>query len=396
MTMPDRPALDVNFTQSQMDALLRWCVEQGASDILLQSEDFGWAEIHGRWVKTTDRRLQDSEVKRAVDYIYGANGVSILSSGKDLDPHYDIQVDRGTRYRFRINITSGKAGLMDMGASITLRTIPQDPPDIETIGLEPALRDGMFPEYGLVFVVGTTGSGKSTTLASVIRYMLEHGTDRKILCYESPIEFTYGRIGLAGKNPLPFQSEIGVNLTSFLAAVRNAMRRAPSVILIGESRDRETMEATIEAGLTGHATYTTLHAETPSETMSRVIHMFPGDQQEGAAYSLLGAIRTILAQKLVKTLDGRRAPIREWIRFGPEEKARLEARPPHEWPAIIRAMVYESGHSYRHDAMRLLLDGKIDEDTMIRALGRSPMDEQIRADILAERAGTNVGALDVA
>lgn len=386
-----RPPLSVNFTQNEMNGLLKWCVEQKASDILLQSEDFGWAEIHGRWQKVTDRRLQDSEIKRAIDYMYGANGVALLSSGKDLDPHYDILVERGIHYRFRVNITSGKAGVMDMGASITLRTIPQDPPDIETMGLDPELREGMFPEYGLVFVVGTTGSGKSTLLASGIRYMIEHGTDRKILTYESPIEFTYGRIGLVGKNPLPFQSEIGVNLGSFSAAIRNAMRRKPGVILVGESRDRETIEATIEAGLTGHATYTTLHAETPSETVSRVIHLFPGDRQEGVAFSLLGAIRTIVAQKLVKTLDGKRAAIREWIRFGPKEKERLEVLAPHEWPAAIRQMIKRDRHSYRHDAMRLVLDGRIDEATLVHALGRSEDDGEIREQIMAERsAGVRV------
>lgn len=360
--------LPLNFSKESMDALLAKCYETGASDILIQSEDYAWAEVHGRWRSLTRRRLQDSEVKRAVEYVYGINGISLLASGKDLDPHYEVTLDRSNRVRFRVNVTAGKVGLMDMGSSITFRVIPQDPLELASLELPGGILSQLFPDYGMVLVVGTTGSGKSTLLASAIRDMLENGNDRKILTYESPIEFTYYRVG-NGRNPLPCQCEIGVHLHSFAAAVRNAMRRKPGVIMLGECRDQETMDALIEASLTGHATYATLHAETPSETVSRIIHLFPYEQQEAAAHKFLGAVRLVVAQKLLHDLHGRRVAIREWLAFGPREKERLESESPTKWPSIIRQMVKTAGQDFRSDALRHLEAGRIDMETLNKALG---------------------------
>ena len=358
--------LPVGFMQRDMDTLLSHCVDAGASDILIQSGDFVWAEIHGRIVRVTTRPIYDNEAKTAITFIYGNNATGVLAGGGDLDPRYEIKVDRFKTHGFRVNATAGMIGDVTGGVSITLRTIPGLPPTLDTLDLPGSLRDSLFPQNGMVLVVGVTGSGKSTLLASTVRWMLENGEDRKILEYAMPIEFTY--VGVESKCPLPCQSEIGRNLPSYEYAIRNAMRRAPKVILIGEARDALTMDALVEAALTGHATYSTVHAKTVGETVERIVHLFPYEAQSAAASRIMGCLHLIVAQKLVKSLDGKRVALREWLHFDQKVKQKMEGMPCHEWPSIVRKIIDECGQSMRHSAQKALDQGLIDERTFKEAL----------------------------
>lgn len=364
--MIDPVNLPVGFTQSDLDGLLKRCVEAGASDVTIQSGDFAWAEIHGRLVRATTRPIYDNEAKMAITFIYGPNATGVLAGGGDLDPRYEIKVDRYTTYSFRVNATSGIIGDVNGGVSITLRTIPGLPPTLDTLELPQSLETALFPQNGMVLVVGVTGSGKSTLLASGVRWMLEHGEDRKILEYAMPIEFTF--VGVDSKCPLPCQSEIGRHLPSYEYGIRNAMRRKPSVILIGEARDSSTMDALVEAALTGHATYSTVHAKTVGETVERIVHLFPYEAQSAAASRIMGCLHLIVAQKLVKSLDGKRVALREWLHFDQSVKRELVGIPAHQWPTIVSRIIDERGQSMRHSAQIALDRGLIDEKTFREAL----------------------------
>ncbi|GIK74406.1 MAG: Dot/Icm secretion system ATPase DotB [Chloroflexota bacterium] len=360
-------SLSPSFTHAELDAMLTSAYRQGVSDITIQSGDQVWVELHGRIRPLTQRFLHDSEVKMAITYMYGNNAIGVLSGGHAIDKRYEINVDRKTKIGFRLNATPSRVGDILDGVSITMRTLPSLPPKIEELDLPAPILESIFPMNGAVFIVGRTGDGKSTTLASVIRKMLEDGEDRKIISYELPIEFTY--TGLKTKCPMPSQVEIGPHLASFTDGMRNAMRRKPSVILLTEARDADTMDALIEASLTGHATYSTIHAESVAETIMRIIHLFPYEAQSAAASKILGCLRLVIAQKLVKSLDGRRVALREWLAFDAGVKERLEAERFERWPGIVRKEVMDRGQGMEHAARAAFDAGRIDERTYLDAAG---------------------------
>lgn len=303
---PNEPS---RFTANDLDALLLFCVKNEASDITLQTNDKVLAEIQGRLYRVSQHTLSNSEVGELLNAIYGANGTAQIMSGTDLDTHYEIKPSRGERYRFRVNGTGCHVEGVE-GIQITLRSIPVDPPHLKDMHLPERLIPALLPDQGIVIVSGATGSGKSTLLASIMREILETQTG-KVLSYESPIEFVYDNV------PSPHtqmaQHEIPANLPDFPSAVRNALRRKPTVILVGEARDKETISAVIDAALTGHVVYTTVHANGVADTMRRMIAAFPAEERYGRGIDLIELTRAIVWQRLIPTSDGRRMPLREWL-----------------------------------------------------------------------------------
>ena len=316
LLFPDEPA---RFSHRDFDRLLNFCVQNQASDITLQSGDRIMVDIHGRLQRVTKRDLTHSEVSDILNAIYGANGVAQILSGVDVDTHYEIRPDRTTRHRFRVNVT-GCLVEGSPGMQITMRTIPADPPYLANMNLEPKLLEAIIPTQGIVIVAGATGSGKSTLLASVMREILEKH-DGKLLSYESPIEFVYDSV----KSPHSSisQSEIPLHLPNFPAAVRNALRRKPKFILVGEARDKETIASVIDAALTGHTVYTTVHSNGVADTIRRMVAAFPEEERYGRTVDLISLIRAIVWQMLVPTVDGKRAAVREWLVFTPEVRDEL-------------------------------------------------------------------------
>lgn len=355
------------FTEGEMNALLVSAHQQGVSDITIQSDDQIWVERHGRHRPITLRVMGDTEVKAAITYMYGSNATGILSGGGDINRRYEITVDRQTRIGFRMNATASRVGSVAKGLSITLRTLPDIPPPLENLDLPAGIRDNLFVRNGAIFIVGRTGDGKSTLMASAIRHLLEHEEDWKILTYEEPIEFLFDRIPT--RCPKPSQVEIGVHLLSWREGIANALRRKPSLIMFQEARNVENMETLIEAALTGHTTYSTVHAETVAETILRIINLFPYDAQSAAASKVLGCLRMIVAQKLVKSLDGKRVALREWLVFDRTFKEQLETERFERWPALIRAEIEHRECGMKHAALRARDAGQIDHATYLDAAG---------------------------
>ncbi len=301
------------FSEDALKEILLFCVKRNASDITFQTNSPVISEIHGKLYKNTNRKLTNMEVGEIINTIYGANATTQLLSGKDVDSHYEIKINRGERFRFRVNATAcqveGHAGIQ-----ITLRTIPSTPPVLDTLHLEPEIIENMAPSQGTIVVTGTTGSGKSTLLASMIRSLLEDPNgNRKILTYEAPIEFIYDEI--AAPSSLISQSEIPHHLPSFAAGVRNALRRKPRLILVGEARDKETIAAVIEAALTGHPVYTTLHSNGVADAVRRMIASFDAEERNSRALDILETLRMIVWQRLAPATDGKRVALREYLVF---------------------------------------------------------------------------------
>lgn len=342
------PKEPVRMTIEAANEILMHCVKMGASDITFQTSEPVIAEIYGKLKKVTRRRLSNTEVGEVLNAMYGPNGTTLIMSGKDLDTHYEIRPNRSDRYRFRINGTGCQVEGHD-GIQITARTIPTDPPTLQSMNLPDVVLDAIAPEQGVVYVTGATGSGKSTLLAAIIRNITEDAdSNRKVLTYEAPIEFVFDNVEKVSS--VVSQSEIPRHLPSFAAGVRNALRRKPRLILVGEARDPETIAAVMEAALTGHPVYTTLHSNGVAETIRRLVITFPPEERQGRTIDIIETVRLVISQRLVPTVDGKRVAIREYLVFDEKIRDILLETDVINITNVVRKLVREYGRTIEADA----------------------------------------------
>ena len=354
--MPDEPT---RFSPVFMDKMLEHAQRLNASDITSQTGSTIFIEVYGRLLKITNRALSNTEVGDLINSIYGPNATTQLLSGKDIDTHYEFRPNRGIRFRYRVNATSCLVDGHD-GMQLTLRTIPTTPPKLETMNLPENILKALAPQEGIVFITGATGSGKSTLLASIIRDLIETAdSNRKVLTYESPIEFVFDEIETA--SAIVSQSEIPRHLPSFADGVRNALRRKPRLIMVGECRDAETISAALEAALTGHPVYTTLHTSGVAETMRRLVTSFAGEERLGRTIDILETIRLCIWQKLVPTVDGKRVALREYLVFDEAARDLLLDSDPNEVTITTRKLVRQRGQLMTLDAKNKFEQGIISE-----------------------------------
>ena len=358
MQLPDEPA---RFTPYNMDGMLEFASGMNASDITIQTNEPIYADIYGRLIRITSRQLTNSEVSEIINTIYGPNATTQLLSGHDIDTHYEFRPTRGERYRFRVNATSCLVGGHD-GIQITLRTIPTTPPKLSTMNLPQEVLDAVAPQEGIVFVTGATGSGKSTLLAAIIRDLIEKDdSNRKVLTYEAPIEFVYDDIKTV--SAVVSQSEIPRHLPSFSDGIRNALRRKPKLILVGECRDAETITSALEAALTGHPVYTTLHTSGVAETMRRLVSSFDKEERQGKTIDIVETIRLCIWQKLVPTVDGKRIALREYLVFNEHVRDLLLDCNPDDITNETRKLLRKYGKTMYSEAKEKFDAGIISEKT---------------------------------
>jgi defect-in-organelle-trafficking protein DotB len=353
------PQEPIRLSIEALNEILIHCVALGASDITLQTGEPVYAEIFGRLSKITRRKLANTEVGEIINGMYGPNGTAQIMSGKDVDTHYEIRPNRSDRYRFRINATGCQVEGHD-GIQITLRTIPSDPPTLASMNLPKAILDAITPEQGVVYITGATGSGKSTLLAAIIRSIAEDPeSHRKILTYEAPIEFVYDSVEKT--SAIVSQSEIPRHLPNFAAGVRNALRRKPRLILVGEARDSETVSSVMEAAMTGHPVYTTLHSNGVAETMRRLVTTFPSEERQGRTIDIIETIRLVVSQRLAPTVDGKRVALREYLVFDEKIRDQLLDTDMLEITSTVRKLVREKGRTMEADAREKFDAGIISE-----------------------------------
>jgi defect in organelle trafficking protein DotB len=364
--LPNEP---VRFTADHLDTLLHHCYQLAVSDITFQTNEQVWAESEGRLLPITQRKLSHHEIVELLHRIYGPNGNAQILSGKDINTHYECRVNRRTRYRFRINGTGCWVDGHE-GIQLSFRAIATTPPLLETLALEPELFNALAPHQGIVYITGPTGSGKSTLLASIIRNIAEKtDSHRKILTYESPIEFIYDELNKP--HAIISQSEIPRHLPSFAAGVKNALRRNPKLILIGEAPDPDTIKAVIVAGLTGHPVYTTLHSSGVAETMRRLISALRTEENISPIIDILETVRVIVWQTLVPTVEGKRTALREFLVFDESIRNTLLETPLHRLTTVTRRLLHQYGQPMAVDAQRKFQAGLISERDCHRFSKRS-------------------------
>lgn len=357
------PEEQPRFTDDIVDSFLLWCVKKNSSDISIQSERPIYNEIYGTLYPATFRPIDAADMNIFLTRLYGTDAGARLASGTDLDLSYEIRPDRYTRIRFRVNITPIFSRGRD-SAQITMRVLPNEPPSMKDLNVEEDIMNSWAPRQGMVIVTGPTGSGKTTLLAAGIRMLMERRRGcGKIVCYEAPIEFVYDAI----KSPrsLISQTEVPRHLPDFARGVRNALRRKPNIILVGEARDRETIAAAIEAAQTGHLVFTTTHTTGVAATIQRMVSSFdPGERSE-RAYALMETVRMIVTQTLVPKIGGGRLAVREWMRFSDEVRDKLLSMDFKEWSVELQRMLNFHGQSMTKSATIAFEAGLIDRRTYI-------------------------------
>jgi len=274
-----------------MEKIIKAAVDRGASDLHIKAGDVFRARIDGKLVPLTKQRLTPDQTKAiAQRLISNEDDRARIDKLRD----YDCSWGMPGIGRFRVNILRQRSSFM-----IVMRVIPFDVPTFETLKLPAVLAEVASAERGMILVTGVTGSGKSSTMAAIINH-INQNQHRHILTLENPIEFLHRDI-----NCSVTQREIGVDTDDFRTGLRAALRQDPDVVLIGEMRDSETIDTAMKAAETGHLLVSTLHTPDAVTTVSRVVSMFPPEEQEIARLRLSEALHAVVSQRLLPRADGR-------------------------------------------------------------------------------------------
>ena len=273
-----------------IDDLLRIAVGSGASDLHLKVGSYPMMRVNGTLAVVTEhRRLERTDTEEMAAALFSPEHLEKFRHAQEVDLAYSVP----GLGRFRCNVFQqrGTVGLV-------LRVIPTRIRSIDELGLPPVLKKIAQEERGLVLVTGTTGSGKSTTLAAMIDYI---NTTRAthIMTVEDPIEYLH-----RDHHSIVNQREVAVDTRSFSNALRSALRQDPDVILVGEMRDFETVETALVAAETGHLVFSTLHTLDATETINRIISVFPPHQQRQVRIQLASVLKAAISQRLMPRADG--------------------------------------------------------------------------------------------
>ncbi|MGI9263652.1 MAG: PilT/PilU family type 4a pilus ATPase [Gammaproteobacteria bacterium] len=265
--------------------------EKNASDLFFTPMAPIKIKIEGQIINLGSEPLTVEQVESAAFGIMNEEQIETLKH----DLEIDFAISEAGLGRYRVNVFHQRGNL-----GMVLRYVTLDVPNLDNLHLPPVLRSLSMIKRGLVLMVGATGSGKSTTLAAMVNERNEKSSNH-IITIEEPIEFLH-----PNKQSIINQRELGLDTKSYARALKSAMREAPDVVLIGEIRDRETMQAAISLAGTGHLCIATLHANNASETLDRIINMFPQTQHKQIFMDLSHYLKAIIGQRLVAGKDGKR------------------------------------------------------------------------------------------
>lgn len=282
---------------AKLDELLRLMKQQHASDLHLSSGSAPYLRVHGEMVKLNYREVSNEICQSLIFQILTEKQRELFAENLELDFSYPLP-EVG---RFRVNVFMQRNGI-----AAVCRLIPERVQTVQELGLPEQLLDLIDVSEGLVLVTGPTGSGKSTTLASMI-HSINMNEKAHVITIEDPIEFVH-----SNGQALISQREVSTHTRSFAAALRAALREDPDIILVGEMRDLETISLAVTAAETGHLVLATLHTNSAVKTVDRIIDAFPETQQGHIRVMLSESLRGIVAQALLPTADGEgRVPVTE-------------------------------------------------------------------------------------
>ena len=278
------------LTTKLLEPYLKVIVEHQGSDLFFVTGAPPNMKLQGKTSPISKKPFEPDQVRKLVYSLLSDEQISDFEINRELNLGFTL-TDTG---RFRANIFIQRSEV-----SMVIRYIKWDIPTLDELGLPPVLKEIVMNHSGMVLVAGATGSGKSTTMASMLEYrnVAEGG---HILTIEDPIEYVFRH-----KKSIVSQREVGIDTLSYQNALREALREAPEVIMIGEARDGETMKAAINFADTGHLCMTTLHAVNSNQAMDRIMNMFPSDRRNQLLMDLSLNLKAVISQRLVPAVDGK-------------------------------------------------------------------------------------------
>jgi twitching motility protein PilT len=278
------------ISEDDLDVFFRLAVERGASDLFLQTGHTPMARLNGAVQALHDQPMSKEYAKKLFEHILNKRQQEIFYRDGEIDTSYEIE----TVGRFRANIFQARAKM-----SFVFRHVKSEIPTMQELTLPLAQCEKLANlKRGIVFATGITGSGKTTTLASMLNYINENH-EKHIVTLEDPIEFVY-----KSSRCLINQREVRSDTVDFKQGLRNVVRQNPDVILIGECRDTETMEAALAAAETGHLVFTTLHTVNAIQTVERILSFFPPHQHQLIRQQMSLTLKGILSMRLIPRMEG--------------------------------------------------------------------------------------------
>ncbi len=335
----------------EIHALLRILASQDGSDLYLSTGAPPCAKFNGVLKPLGSEALKIGEVAAIAEGIM--DNEQRLQFERDLEMNLAISLSGVGR--FRINIFKQRNEV-----SIVARNIKLEIPRFEDLKLPPVLLDVVMEKRGLILFIGATASGKSTSLAALIDYRNRHSSGH-IITIEDPVEYIHRH-----KKSIINQREVGVDTRSFHAALKNTLRQAPDVILIGEIRDRETMEHALAFADTGHLAISTLHANNANQALDRIINFFPEERRAQLLNDLGNNLQAFVSQRLVKSLDGKRRAAVEVMMGTPTIRDFIKRNEFDELKGIMEKSVSQGMQTFDSALYDLVVEGAIDEEEALK------------------------------
>lgn len=328
-----------------MERILRLMAEKKASDVYMSAGSPVQIKINGVTQPINGQVLPADAPRALLAEVLSADHMEELTHSGELNMAHALP---GVG-RFRIS------GMRQRGTyAVVIRYIQTEVPKLDALGVPEILKEMILAKRGLVLMVGSTGAGKSTTLAAMLDHRNEHMTGH-ILTVEDPMEYLF-----RNKKSIVNQREVGTDTASLHVALKNALRQAPDVIMIGEIRDRETMSASIAYAQSGHLCLATLHANNSYHALNRILSFYPVEVRPTLLGDLAASLRGIVSQRLMRTVDGSRAPAMEVM---VNTKLVQELIEKADFSGVREAMensMAEGSQTFEEDLARLITEGRID------------------------------------
>jgi twitching motility protein PilU len=344
-------ATDATARQIIVDLLTRMC-RSGGSDLFIASDFPASMKVDGQMKPLTSDRLDGTATAALARALM--NERQREEFDREQECNFAVQIPGVSRFRINVYVQQQQV-------SLVARTIAAEIPSFESLRLPPKLKDLVMEQRGLVLVVGGTGSGKSTTLASMIDHRNTTSAGH-IITVEDPVEYAH-----RSKKSLVSHREVGVDTQSWRHALKNTLRQAPDVILIGEIRDAETMEHAIAFAETGHLCLSTLHANSASHALERIINFFPSERRQQLLMDLAGNLRGVVAQRLLRCESGAgRVPAVEILVNTPTISERIVKGELHEFKQIMDKSRELGMRTFDWALFDLYNEGRISYDDAVR------------------------------
>ncbi len=343
---------------------LKLMTEKNASDMFLTTGAPVNIKVEGKLYPLGNTGLPPGMVKKIAYSLMDEGDVPRFE--KHLELNMAIAVKDAGRFRINVFKQRGEVGMV-------IRAIKSEIPGFEALKLPPVLRELVMEQRGLILMVGATGSGKSSSLAAMLDYRNVNASGH-ILTIEDPIEFLHKH-----KKSIVNQREVGLDTHTYSEALKNAMREAPDVIMIGEIRDTETMESAIAFSETGHLCLSTLHSNNADQTMERILNFFPEPAHKNVLMNLSLNLRAIVSQRLVIGKDGRRLPAVEVLLNTPFIRDLIRRGNIHELKEAMERSLSEGMQTFDQSLFSLYREGRIElEEALKKADSRDGLALKIR------------------